>query len=312
MVSVSLLGKERAQSFTRDEFSDLKLPPINTNVSANHVDATAPESKKPAGLKPGNKSAPNLLHLQKYLTNEITNHEIGRRESPIKNIGVHVQRSEKPVNRGVLSSENKPDKSTSRMTAKSPKKKQTKHQKKSKNVKEPVTVMTAVLNKGGSLTVGYRTEVKEKSMVNQHGDEIASGTVAQVVDEEKDKLRTAPNVVESVNPTEKRQQKNQLKFTSNDFSVDDMVVMKVSEEHFIPGQPCLGKIVSLPDAVGVLLVHYYSGSFDGIWKPMMSRSSPYFRRVPLSKIIYKFKLDTSGRMSKETVEKVKEALEIEH
>ena len=299
-----MLGKERAQRNT----SALKLPPINANVGCIQSETNARKIKGSSGTETGKESIPNLLRKQKSLSNEIS-----RRKSPLKDASDHLEKGEKTENRKESASEGKADEASSRVNGKSSKKKQPKHKKKSKNVREPVTIMTAVVSESGTVKMSYRAEAKEESWNNegdnQREDENRSEKITKIMDEEIGKLKKAR---ESVAITESQKQKNQMKFAASDLSINDMVVMKVPGEHFIPGQPCLGRIVSLPDAVGVLLVHYYSGSFDGIWKPMMSRSSPYLRRIPLSKILYKFELDANGRMTEEIIEKVKKAIETEH
>ena len=299
-----MLGKERAQSITSEKSSALKLPPINSNVSCINSEASTREIKKSSKSETGKESVPNLLRKQKSLSNEIS-----RRKSPIKDARDHLEKSEKLGNRRAAASEGKADVISFRIKEISPKKKQSRHKKKSKNVKEPVTIMTAVGNESGTVKISYQTEGKEESSNNEIENQGEEEKITKIMDEEIGKLK---RVRESVAGTESQKPKNQMKFAPSDLSINDMIVMKVHGEHFIPGQPCLGRIVSLPDAVGVLLVHYYSGSFEGTWKPMMSRSSPYLRRVPMSKVAYKFELDSSGRMSKEVIEKVKEAIKTEH
>lgn len=80
-------------------------------------------------------------------------------------------------------------------------------------------------------------------------------------------------------------------------SEGDMVAIKVPEKLYIKGQPCLGKITALADHQGLLTVHYYTGSYQGRWRPMMSRTSPYLRKVDAADVLCKFKLTSDGRMS---------------
>ncbi|XP_048585416.1 leucine-rich repeat-containing protein 27 isoform X1 [Nematostella vectensis] len=89
----------------------------------------------------------------------------------------------------------------------------------------------------------------------------------------------------------------------------DMIAIKVPDKLYIKGQPCLGKITSLPNTVGQLTVHYYTGTYDGYWRPMMSRTSPYLRKVPLTSVLCKFKVSTDGRMSPVTAAKVRHAVD---
>ena len=88
-------------------------------------------------------------------------------------------------------------------------------------------------------------------------------------------------------------------------SEGDMVAIKVPEKLYIKGQPCLGKITTLADHQGLLTVHYYTGSYQGRWRPMMSRTSPYLRKVDAADVLCKFKLTSDGRMSSITQRKLK-------
>lgn len=88
-------------------------------------------------------------------------------------------------------------------------------------------------------------------------------------------------------------------------SEGDMVAIKVPEKLYIIGQPCLGKITALADHQGLLTVHYYTGSYQGRWKPMMSRTSPYLRKVNAADVLCKFKLTSDGRMSPITQKKLR-------
>lgn len=85
----------------------------------------------------------------------------------------------------------------------------------------------------------------------------------------------------------------------------DMVAIKVPEKLYIKGQPCLGKITALADYQGLLTVHYYTGSYQGRWRPMMSRTSPYLRKVGAADVLCKFKLTSDGRMSPVTQKKLR-------
>ena len=85
----------------------------------------------------------------------------------------------------------------------------------------------------------------------------------------------------------------------------DMVAVRVPEKLYIKGKPCLGKVTSLADHQGLLTVHYFTGNYGGRWRPMMSRTSPYLRKVAADNILCKFKLTTDGRMSPITQKKLK-------
>lgn len=85
----------------------------------------------------------------------------------------------------------------------------------------------------------------------------------------------------------------------------DMVAVRVPEKLYIKGQPCLGKVTSLADHQGLLTVHYFTGNYGGRWRPMMSRTSPYLRKVAADNVLCKFKLTTDGRMSPITQKKLR-------
>ena len=88
-------------------------------------------------------------------------------------------------------------------------------------------------------------------------------------------------------------------------SEGDMVAVRVPEKLYIKGQPCLGKVTTLADHQGLLTVHYYTGSYQGRWRPMMSRTSPYLRKVAAADVLCKFKLTSDGRMSPVTQKKLR-------
>ena len=94
-------------------------------------------------------------------------------------------------------------------------------------------------------------------------------------------------------------------------SEGDMVAVRVPEKLYIKGQPCLGKITALEDHQGLLTVHYYTGSYQGRWRPMMSRTSPYLRKVSADDVLCKFKLSSDGRMSPITQRKLKTVVDDE-
>ena len=314
-----MLGKDRAQSITSEKSPTIKLPPINTNVSTVHVETNVSEIGKRNGQEIGKKSDD-----KDRSTSHKAQKENNRRKSPVKGVTDEFKKVQKLQDEKSAEKDgSKSEERISRNDSKSPKKKPPKRKKKTKTVKErdagkeAITVMTAAVNEKGTVNVSYEPAKEEKSSLKVENLEREDTTgmnekVIKIMEEEKMKLKKVREVIEATTIAENRSKKNRINFKSHDLSVDDMIVMKVSEKHFIPGQPCLGKIVSLPDAVGVLLVHYYSGSFDSVWKPMMSRSSPYLRRVPLSRIVYKFKLSEDGKMSEETIEKVKEVIQNEN
>lgn len=91
--------------------------------------------------------------------------------------------------------------------------------------------------------------------------------------------------------------------------VGDMVAIRVQEKHFIKGQPCVGKVVAEADDRNLVLVHYYIGSYDGFFRPMMSRSSPYLRKVPIQNILCKFEIQTDGRLSPRTAIRIRQIVE---
>ena len=89
----------------------------------------------------------------------------------------------------------------------------------------------------------------------------------------------------------------------------DMVALKVLTQHHVPGQPCLGKIMSFSSNRKMLAVHYYMGKYDNVWKPMMSRNNPYIRQLPMSSVVCTFFLQADGRMSKQTAKLVQDRTE---
>lgn len=99
--------------------------------------------------------------------------------------------------------------------------------------------------------------------------------------------------------------------TSEGYSEGDMVAIKVPEKLYIKGQPCLGKITTLGDHQGLLTVHYYTGSYQGRWRPMMSRTSPYLRKVAAADVLCKFKLSSDGRLSPITQGKLRTVIDDE-
>ena len=91
--------------------------------------------------------------------------------------------------------------------------------------------------------------------------------------------------------------------------VGDMVVIKVPEKHLIKGQPCVGRVVAEADDRGIVMVHYYIGTYGGVFREMMSRSSPYLRQVPLANILCKFEMEADGRVSPRTAIRIRQIVE---
>ena len=206
-----------------------------------------------------------------------------------------------------------------RKVTKSPSKKSSKRKVKSKVVKSKVpeakTIMNAKIKESGMIELDYEIVADEKSIDEKESIErldttVMNDKVKEIMNEEKAKMNKVRELIESHTISEVRPNKNMSVFVDlKEVLVDDMVVIKVPEKHFIPGQPCLGKVVSLPDATGLLLVHYFVGSYEGEWRPMMSRSSPYLRKVPASRIVFKFRLDEGNKMKAEDAIKIKELID---
>lgn len=103
-----------------------------------------------------------------------------------------------------------------------------------------------------------------------------------------------------------REDKDVNELSVRPMKLGDMVVVRIKKEHYVPGQPCIGKIVNIPKNEKELLVHYYTGSYDSAWWPMMVRSSPYVRLVAKRDILYTFLLNEDNCMNTEVVRIVKE------
>ena len=91
--------------------------------------------------------------------------------------------------------------------------------------------------------------------------------------------------------------------------VGDFIAIKVPEKHFIKSQPCVGKVVAEIDARNEVLVHYYTGTYDGTFRPMMSRSSPYLRKVSIDNVLCKFEMKSDGSLSPRTAIRVRQMIE---
>ena len=92
-------------------------------------------------------------------------------------------------------------------------------------------------------------------------------------------------------------------------AVGDFIAIKVPENHFIKGQPSVGKVVAEIDERNEVLVHYYTGTYDGAFRPMMSRSSPYLRKVASRNVLCKFGMQSDGRLSPRTAIRIRQMIE---
>lgn len=92
----------------------------------------------------------------------------------------------------------------------------------------------------------------------------------------------------------------------SDLSINDMILLKVPNEQFIPNQPRIGKIVELPDSLGYILVHYYTGTYDGKWYPMSVRNSPYLRQEKATNVLYKFHFTNDSTMTSKDKNEIRE------
>ena len=309
-VSVSLLGEERARKTPRTHTSPspFRLPSLsdslsltmNTNRKEN--DRKSQNSKSFASVDKHDSlpasGSKETVRLDTRKTKRLTEQgKVGKKQE-------NGTESEASSNKELVKETLSKDK-TIRLQKRtlgkgSKKEKQAKGNSNAKNV------MKAKITKTGAIDLKYEDTMSEEASerwtseerAKQCKDEIKN-LIMEEKEESKQHLENEGNT--AVNPDTNKVDVSGLK-------IDEMVVMRVAEKHFIPGQPCLGKIVSLPDANGDLLVHYYSGSYDGEWRPMMSRSSPYLRRIAASKIICKFKLNKDNTMSAETVKRVTEAV----
>ena len=168
-----------------------------------------------------------------------------------------------------------------------------------------------------------KTESPQRNLPVRVGSS-SNGNVAVTSNEEKPEnvkenrnsqsQETTPFVnVEKNTFSGKKHQKPQHSQHSGVLSLSegDMVAVRVPEKLYIKGQPCLGKITALEDHQGLLTVHYYTGSYQGRWRPMMSRTSPYLRKVSADDVLCKFKLSSDGRMSPITQRKLKTVVDDE-
>ena len=91
--------------------------------------------------------------------------------------------------------------------------------------------------------------------------------------------------------------------------VGDFIAIKVPEKHFIKGQPCVGKVVAEIDERNEVLVHYYTGTYGGTFRPMMSRTSPYLRKVAIKNVLCKFEMQSDGSLSPRTAIRIRQMIE---
>ena len=77
--------------------------------------------------------------------------------------------------------------------------------------------------------------------------------------------------------------------------VDDMVALRqTSADLVIPGQPSIGKVVSISKDGTCIVVHMYVGSIrETVW-PMMCRESPYTREFTKAQVIHRFHMNEEG------------------
>ncbi len=231
------------------------------------------------------------------------------KKSPRKKLGVKKEEklldSQKESKSSLVKPAISPTKSSPKRKKKGKKKSPVKSDKNENN-----NIMTASLKNMGTFDVNYETTDQNTSSTEiQRQDTMAlNEKYKEIIEEEKKKMFKVQELIKE-EPENTRNKPRSAKFDVDSLAEGDMVAIKVADKHYIPGQPCLGKIVSLPDKTGLVLVHYYSGSYDGVWRPMMSRSSPYLRRIPASMIILKFELTEDLRMTADTIERLKIALE---
>eukprot|EP00794_Sanderia_malayensis_P005582 gene5582-6271_t len=301
--------RDRARSIspsTTESSLSTKLPPI---IMANDfkVDAVADKLEKTLSLIKPCETTMNVASFEGAVVDEKKGK---RRKSPEK-----AQRKGNEMKKDEKSSIDTIDSSVSAISSrsvssKSPTKASAKRKKRVKSkpkteISKQGNVMTASLKETGTFDVNY-----ERIEVIHRQDTVAlNKQYKEIISEEKAKRRMVQELIKEY-PVCKEPRRKSAKFNAKDLAEGDMVAIKVADKHYIPGQPCLGKIVSLPaDKTDLVLVHYYSGSYEGVWRPMMSRSSPYLRRVVLSMIVFKFELNQDSTMSADTIKKLKTALE---
>eukprot|EP00112_Aurelia_sp_Birch-Aquarium-sp1_P010640 Seg2266.3 transcript_id=Seg2266.3/GoldUCD/mRNA.D3Y31 product="Leucine-rich repeat protein SHOC-2" protein_id=Seg2266.3/GoldUCD/D3Y31 len=304
---ITIDRKDKAMQHASTNISpspNLRLPPIEQSNSIN-IDAAAPEK------------APNISVSMTGRSKAKSPEKPGRKHEKIKLEKLPSNRIEEAISPKdrPLEAESK----SARKPTKSPNKKSPKRKMKSKVVKSKVpeakTIMNAKIKESGMVEMDYKVLADEKSLDDKEQIErldttVMNEQVKEIMDEEKAKMNKVRELIEAQTISEVRPSKSKNALVDlKEIAIDDMVVIKVPEKHFIPGQPCLGKIVSLPDATGLLLIHYFSGSYDGEWRPMMSRSSPYLRKVPASRIVFKFKFDEGNKIRAEDVRKIKELID---
>lgn len=142
---------------------------------------------------------------------------------------------------------------------------------------------------------------------------ITAKTERMKVEDEKYETEASNGNTASKQPQELKNTANSIELpnkpTALHLKEGDFVAIKVPSKLYIKGQPCLGKITTMADNLGLLTVHYYTGTYEGYWRPMMSRTSPYLRKMPHHSVLCKFKLSNDGRMSPITRAKVKKIVD---
>lgn len=178
------------------------------------------------------------------------------------------------------------------------------------NLDKDLQIVNIKINKDSkkpkSEKVRRRTRTKSKSPQKMLATaEISWSNESAVVKESKSFGEAAPG-----DEIKKRQHPSldgggSKRLGSFTLSEGDMVAIKVPQKLYIKGQPCLGKITTRTDHQGLLTVHYYTGSYEGRWRPMMSRTSPYLRKVATADVLCKFRLNSDGRMTPMTQRKLR-------
>ena len=82
-----------------------------------------------------------------------------------------------------------------------------------------------------------------------------------------------------------------LSTTIEPLFVNDMVAMRQSRtDLMIPGQPSIGKLLSISKDGNSVVVHLYTGSISETVWPMMCRESPYTREFTRAQVVHRFHL----------------------
>ncbi|XP_057309667.1 leucine-rich repeat-containing protein 27-like isoform X1 [Hydractinia symbiolongicarpus] len=176
-------------------------------------------------------------------------------------------------------------------------KKKTRKQKHAATSKQGVTKQQCVLDI-------FRSTGRQIRKLNQN-NAIESQTSDQRPVNSEEKSPQPPVSIKTYNE-KLREDKDLDGLSVQPIKLGDMVVVRIKKEHYVPGQPCIGKIVDIAKNEKELLIHYYTGSYDSAWWPMMVRSSPYVRYVAKQDILYTFLLNEDNCMNTEVVRIVKE------